>query len=570
MIGLAGTKRPRVMMDAYAAAGGAGGPADGAPSILYYSGQICNGGVVGSVADDPVCEGIDARGTPLLADAAGYYAAFVRLHVNGTLYLPAFRPVITPAQPDINLTIYSVTLTARWRGALAAPAAVDIAGPPAARSFYIGARSAVDGMPLMTPYLCTMSVAGPISPATLCVAMQAEVAFFMSGNPTSPWGPTALPGMFAIPSGTQRIVFTPPSGATDILTIQFVDADAARLCGATVATYAPAAPSSPVLFPNYPNSNPAAVLASPDFVSQVFVRWIPEDVTDPALPAPPGPGGMDNASNPGYYLGYSYDHVAGLFNTALAAAAADIVAQFGAWWAGAGGALPAPPLQASAPPRLTYDASSKLFSLTVPSYGYGPQRTSAGRAGPGGSEEWSMAFNTNAFNLFSSFPAVFERVLPTNAGRDVTVSFGGAAAAPGAPGAWVLYQGYVSTDAFWSPVGAIGVQSTYISALEQARAPPITLGTSSVVMGPTTATTSFDRTVVDFTVAGATATDARTTVTYVPEANYRFLEMRPGAIESVDVRISWIDRLTGESFPLRLPPQASCTYVIAFFHKSAM
>ena len=569
MLGLAGTKRPREME-------GGAPPPRGGPSILYYSGQICNGGTAGSVADDPICASADQRGAPLLADAAGYYAAFVRLHVNGTLYLPAFRPVIAPAQPDRDLTIYSVTLTASWSGAQTAPAMVDIAGPPASRSFYIGARSVVDGMPLMTPYLCTMALAGPITPANLCVAMQVEVSFFMGGNPTSPWGGVALPGMFSIPTGTQRIVFTPPAGRTDLLTIEFVDPVAARLCGAEVATYATATPTSPVLFPNYPNSNPAAVVTSPTFTSQVFVRWVPEDVSDPALPAPPGPGGMDARTNPTYYYGYSYDHVAGLFNTAFATAAADITAQFNAWWPTTGGGpLPPPPLQAAAPPRLTYDPSSKLFTLDAPAYGYGPNRISAGRAGPGGSETWTAAFNTNAFNLFSSLPAVFEEVRPSNAGRDVVVSWGGAelVAAAGAPPSaarWHLRQGYVSTDAFWSPVGAIGVQSTYITALEQMRAPPVILGTSTIISGPTTSATSFDRTVVDFTAAGSTATDARTTVTYAPDANYRFLEMRPGPLAAVDITVTWIDRLTGDVHPLRLPPQSSCTYVIAFFHKSAM
>lgn len=568
MLGLAGTKRPREL-------DGLSAPPSGAASILYYSGQISNGGVEGSVADDPVCESTDARGVPLLEDAAGYFAAFVRLHVNGTLYLPAFRPVIAPAQPDINLTIYSVTLTARWSGLLSAPALVEVAGPPAARSFYIGARSVVDGMPLMAPALCTLPVTAPNNVAHLCALLLTEVDAFQLANPASPWGPASGPGMFTVPPGTQRIVFTPPSGRTDILTIQFVDPTMARLVGAEVATYATAAPAATIMFPNFPNSDPAAVVTSPEFVRQEFVRWVPEDVSDGALPHPPGPTGMDARSAPSYYYGYSYDHVAGLFNTAFATAAADIQAQFAAWWVAAGGSAPAPPLQAGEPPALSYDPSSKLFTLAAPAYGYGPRRTSAGRAGPGGSEEWSAAFNTNAFNLFSSLPAVFEVVRPGNAGRDVTVSWGGAelVAAAGAPPSaarWHLRQGYVSTDAFWSPVGAIGVQSTFITAHEQLRAPPVTLGTSSVAVGPTTAATTFDRTVVDFTAAGTTATDARTTVTYVPDANYRYLEMRRGPLLAVDITVSWIDRLTGDVYPLRLPPQASCTYVIAFFHKSAM
>ena len=576
MLGLAGTKRPRTME-------GGAPPPHGAPSILYYSGQICNGGTEGSVRDDPICASTDQRGAPLLADATDYFAAFVRLHVNGTLYLPAFRPVIMPSQPDRDLTIYSVTLTSVWSGLTAAPEFVDMDGPAGGLTFSIGAQSAVDGMPLMTRVPITLPATGLVGVANLVLALNVEVDFWRAGNPLSPWGAPGVPSLFSIPTGTQRIVFTPPAGTTDLLTLHFDEAalsaadraHMASLVGSEETTYVPASPTSSVMFPNYPNGVASRVVTSPTFTSQVYVRWIPEDVADPALPAPPGPEGMDSRTNPAYYYGYSYDHVAGLFNTAFSTAATAIGAQFSAWWVSIGAGAVPPPLQAAAPPVLTYDPSSRLFTLTAPAYGYGPNRTSAGRAGPGGSETWTAAFNTNAFNLFSSLPAVFEEVRVGNAGRDVVVSWDGAelVAAAGAPASaarFRLREGYVSTDAFWSPVGAIGVQSTYITALEQMRAPPIVLGTSTITSGPTTATTSFDRTVVDFTAAGTTATDARTTVTYVPDANYRFLEMRPGPLAAIDITVAWIDRLTGDVHPLRLPPQASCTYVIAFFHKSAM
>lgn len=569
-------KRGRGVFDPYAPPRAAGGAGRRRSQIIYYAGQMGNGGTTGSVVDDPDCTFLDTRADPILEDSTGYYAAFMRLQLNGTLYLPAFRPVIAPAQADRDLTIYSVTLAATWSGLASPPPLVTAGAAAGTRTFYLTAFSAADGLEIMRR-LAIVVPAGVLAPAAFIAALPAAIDPVIAATP-GPWGATVV-GCFALASG--RIVFTPPVGTTEILAFVFDSlanpvaaerAAAASMMGALEATYRTPAALSPFTFTNWPNGVLGGFIQSPVFTRQEFVTWVPEDVADPTLPAPPSANGgaMDNLSNPEYYYGYSYDHVAGLFNRALAAAAANIQAQFAVWWVATWGFPVAPPLVTGAP-VIQYDATTKLFALTGSSYGYGPARTSIGGTGPGAEEEWTVAFNTNGFNIFSSFPARFEEVTPTNAGRDVVIDWTGAVAATsaGAP-VFRLSQGYVSTDAFWSPVGTIGVRSSFLGAVPQLSAPPVALGASNAGGVTTVAADDFDATVVDFAAASSSATDARTVVTYVPDANYRFLELRGGPIRGLDMQIGWRDRLTGVFTPIKLPPQASATFVLAFFQEDVM
>lgn len=545
------------------------------PPILYYAGQMGNGSTSATTSEDPVCVFTDSRQGVILEDARDYVAAFVRLQINGTTYLPAFRPVIQSSQPDPDLTIYSVTSGLTWRGCITPPASIAFGAAAADRTFFISA-TLPDGSPAMTPLACILAGGAPIAPAALPAAVTAAINATLAVTPTTPWG-GAFAGAITLVANRLQFDFTlGPARGVLIFNSPTLSYASASQCASTLGVRRARvefSPTSPIwVAPNYPNGTATNVVTSPALTAQTYIRWIPEDSSDPTPPLPPSLRGADLTTNPVYYNGYTCSHVGSLFNTAIATSAAAVQSAFLAWWA-TQSATPAPDLLAADAPVLEYDSGSKQFSVSAPAAGYGPFRTSAGLAGPFGDEAWELAFNTAGFNLFSSFPSTAFPI--TGTGRDVALDFSGAPrpAAPVGGGipplgpAIRLSQDYASTDAFWSPVAAIAVQSIFLNAGRQLRAPPLELGTSNVGTSSSSSST-FDTTIVDFTASGTAATDARTIVTYVPDANYRFLKLGPGAIQSIDIKVGWVDRLTGDFVPLRLPPQASATFVIAFFHET--
>lgn len=538
--------------------------------LIYYAGQIANGGTTGSVVDDPPCTYTVTRGEPIVRDSTDMFATFIQLAVNGSLYLPLWRPQIQVGQPDINLTIYSVTLGATWTGLPAPPAAVTLGAAAGSRTFFIQAFN-VAGVPTMAPAAVVIPAGPPVPLAAFPAVVTAAVVATLAALPPTPWG---AGGTFSInPAG--QLLYTPPVGTTDLLSFDFGSpanpvaaerADAASMMGALQRVYTCTGPLVPLPFDNFPNGDLSAVVTSPAFLSQQFVQWVPEDVSDTALPGPPTVM-MDTKTNPEYYHAFSYEHIARIFNAALATAVDAIQAQFLAWWATLGVA-PSAGLRCRVAPVLEWEPASKTYVLVAPSIGYGSARTSAQLRGPFAEENWDVSFNTNAYNLFMSFPAVFNVVAPGNSGRDVTLTLGAGTAA--GAGLLAFKQGFSSVDAFLSPVASIGVKSTFLSALPQLKDAPVAVGASNVGAASNATTQSFDTTVVDFSLGGTAASDARTSLTYAPVAEYRLMQLKGGAIVNLDLQIGWTDRLTGEFTELLLPPQASASFVIAFIHASLL
>jgi hypothetical protein len=77
------------------------------PEKLYYDIQLTNLETAGN--EPPVLNFIETRNIPFLYDAEKYYMSIIRFSLD-TPNLPVFIPTIQLNQPEINLTIYSVSL----------------------------------------------------------------------------------------------------------------------------------------------------------------------------------------------------------------------------------------------------------------------------------------------------------------------------------------------------------------------------------------------------------------------------------------------------------------------------
>lgn len=75
---------------------------------LYYDINICN--LNGDQTISPPIKFIETRSLPFLQDPSKYVLSIIRFSVD-TSSLPIIIPTIQANQPDINLTIYSVTLS---------------------------------------------------------------------------------------------------------------------------------------------------------------------------------------------------------------------------------------------------------------------------------------------------------------------------------------------------------------------------------------------------------------------------------------------------------------------------
>ena len=87
-------------------------PQNESQSHIYLNLSIVNADTSDSVSSAPVqCVFSESRSTPILQDASEYDLSVIRFSATGTgRLLPLFIPIIQAGQPDVNLTIYSLTI----------------------------------------------------------------------------------------------------------------------------------------------------------------------------------------------------------------------------------------------------------------------------------------------------------------------------------------------------------------------------------------------------------------------------------------------------------------------------
>ena len=77
------------------------------PSRIFYDITVTN--INSNLSSNPELAFTETRLNPLVSDPSKYYMSIVRFSLD-TASLPVFLPTIQPAQSDLNLTIYSVSM----------------------------------------------------------------------------------------------------------------------------------------------------------------------------------------------------------------------------------------------------------------------------------------------------------------------------------------------------------------------------------------------------------------------------------------------------------------------------
>jgi hypothetical protein len=78
------------------------------PSRIYFDINVTN--IDSNASKNPELQFTETRLTPIVANPSDYFMSIVRFALD-TPSLPVFFPTIQPSQSDVNLTIYSVTMT---------------------------------------------------------------------------------------------------------------------------------------------------------------------------------------------------------------------------------------------------------------------------------------------------------------------------------------------------------------------------------------------------------------------------------------------------------------------------
>jgi len=87
---------------------------NGKPSHIYYDINIVNNDISGTL-DAPPIQFSEVRNSPFLNNPGDFFLAVARFQLE-TPYLPLFMPFVQLGQSDVNLTIYSVSLSFTYLG----------------------------------------------------------------------------------------------------------------------------------------------------------------------------------------------------------------------------------------------------------------------------------------------------------------------------------------------------------------------------------------------------------------------------------------------------------------------
>jgi hypothetical protein len=271
--------------------------------------------------------------------------------------------------------------------------------------------------------------------------------------------------------------------------------------------------------------------------SQQYLVWTPEDASV-ALPVGPVPNPITTPSaysgfqsvNLRYYSLYSYQHFVDVINMALAASFAVVSADV-TWPAGA-----------TYPPYMTFDSSSGLITITVQT-----AYTSAGVALYFNSElmEFFQSTFQTIFNGFSGVPP--GPVIAAGTDYQIRLKNNGnnsVANIPN-PGA-VALAGYAMRQEFaalqlWTDFATLAFMTGSVAV-----SPEFAPATKS-----STTTSGGIPIISDFQpVTSGNGTDLRTSITYVPQSEYRLVDLIGGSpMKTFDLQVFWGDSF-GNYFPI--------------------
>jgi hypothetical protein len=303
------------------------------------------------------------------------------------------------------------------------------------------------------------------------------------------------------------------------------------------------------------------------------VIWEPEILDNTLAPLPATQStqtGQDMST--AYYWCQTYTHWLNLVNKAMAncfTATGGLQAQFQALWTSAGNAGTAPTLTTQAP-ILTYNPTTYLFSLYADRYGFGgSDRASAG--GPA-DENATLFFGPNLAGMFAGFDSIYQNGLYEIKVYPVLYQNITSVASPPAPSAksyWVMQQNFNSTTTLWSPVESIVFVSNLLPLVYENVASPIRFGQGNDNSFNSDAG-DFNSIITDITLPNQSASDYKQFILYTP-FEYRMISFNRGkqAINQIDIRVFWRNRLDSKLYPLRMPSGSSVSIKCMFRRRGA-
>ena len=283
------------------------------------------------------------------------------------------------------------------------------------------------------------------------------------------------------------------------------------------------------------------------------IVFVPENRTI-AIPRPPV--GVQDTSSEYYYL-HSYKSFVNMINTTLRSLYSSLPLVIGHY----------------SPPYVEWDNASCTATLYADTYYFDLNGNMNAFTGSGGRDrKFEIYFNSRLYQLFSTLPATY-----TSATGDLNYRldiFGDASNTTKLPlndtngGSMynIALSQEISTIAVWSPIESIVFTSTSLPIHPSLSSIPrvLTSGNTSV-MG--SGQPNLLNILTDFQVAVSGSNQYRPEISYVPQGEYRLVDMYTNSnLSRIDLQVYWRDK-AGELHRILLYPGCSASVKLLFRHK---
>ena len=271
--------------------------------------------------------------------------------------------------------------------------------------------------------------------------------------------------------------------------------------------------------------------------ASLVVHYVP---TDPTITPPTIIENISNLSNPFYYV-YSYDQFLQMINTKLSTFSF-------------GGSV--------TKPFIRYNSDSGLFDLLMPATLV--------------TGNYYVYFNTDLFNLFSSFPYTkIAGVAPitlsdncmyrinTNIDQQKQETINGVAYV-------VVPQEYNTTNNMWSPVQSIVFATTLLPVLNEKTSTPLIFDDQNDNTTVKTSSNAFNSVILEFKNEFKGGADIVQNISYIPSAEFKMMSLTGSntPITNVDIIVYWRNRLDNQLNQLYLPNFSNITIKMLFRRKN--
>ena len=302
----------------------------------------------------------------------------------------------------------------------------------------------------------------------------------------------------------------------------------------------------------YEQADPNNPSATRQLITQNIV-FVPENRT---IATPQPPSGVQDTSSEYYHL-HSYKSFINMINTTLRSLYSLLPLVIGHY----------------NPPYIEWDNASCTATLYADTYFFDLNGNMNAFTGTSGRDrKFEIYFNSRLYQLFSTLPSTY-----TNATGDLNYRldiFGDASNTTKLPvndtngGSMysVALSQEISTVAVWSPIESIVFTSTSLPIHPSLSSIPrvITSGNTSV-MG--SGQPNILNILTDFQVAVSGTNQYRPEISYVPQGEYRLVDMFSNSnLSRIDLQVYWRDK-TGELHRILLYPGCSASVKLLFRHK---